>query len=178
MLAMTNPYLFICLHSLYCELVGRMTNLAGQGVFAGIQEKRRVYCFWKKEQATQEEHINLIRSCREKIRDKSLVRNQFGHSHKRQQKQVSKYINNKKTAKENVHSLLDVAGNIATKDEEKAEILIAFFASVFNSQTYNPQGIQLTVLEKREREQNKPPLIQEEAINNLTCYTTQTLTNL
>jgi len=28
-----------------------------------------------------------------------------------------------------------VGGNIATKDEEKTEVLNAFFASVFNSQT-------------------------------------------
>jgi len=52
-----------------------------------------------------------------------------------QKKCFYKYINNKKRAKESLHLLLDASGNIATKDEEKAEVLNDFFASVFNSET-------------------------------------------
>ena len=33
-----------------------------------------------------------------------------------------KYISNKRRAKENLHPLLVVGGNIVTKDEEKAEV--------------------------------------------------------
>jgi len=72
-------------------------------------------------------------------------------------------------AKKSFHSLLDVRGNIANKDEEKVEVLNAFFASVFNSQTGYSQGSQPPVLEDREGEQNKPPITQEEAVNDLLC---------
>jgi len=80
-----------------------------------------------------------------------------------------KCINNKKRAKESLHPLLDARGNIASKAEEKAEVLNAFFASVFNSQTGCSQGIQPPVLEGREGVWNKPPIIQEEAVNDLLC---------
>ncbi|GAB0183938.1 mitochondrial enolase superfamily member 1 [Grus japonensis] len=56
---------------------------------------------------------------------------------------------------------------MATKDGEKAKVLNAIFASVFNSQTSCPRGIQPPELEDRDREQNKPPIIQEEAVNDL-----------
>ncbi|KAK4818467.1 hypothetical protein QYF61_014169 [Mycteria americana] len=51
--------------------------------------------------------------------------------------------------------------------EDKDHYYNAFFASVFNSQTSYPQGIQPPELEDRDGEQNKPPLIQEEAASDL-----------
>jgi len=49
-------------------------------------------------------------------------------------------------------------------------LINALFASVFNSQTSYSQDIQPSELEDRDREQNKPPIIQEEAVNNLPCH--------
>jgi len=63
-----------------------------------------------------------------------------------------------------------VGGNITTKDEEETEALNAFFVSVFNSQTSYSQGAQPLVLEDREGVWNKPPIIQEEAVNDLLCH--------
>ncbi|PKU46685.1 rna-directed dna polymerase from mobile element jockey-like [Limosa lapponica baueri] len=59
---------------------------------------------------------------------------------------------------------------IATKDEEKAEILNAFFASVFNSHTSYPQGVQIPELEDKDGEQNNPPIIQKEVVNDLLLH--------
>jgi len=56
---------------------------------------------------------------------------------------------------------------MATKGEEKAKVLNATFASVFNGETGYSQGIQPPELEDRHEEQNKPPIIQEEAVNDL-----------
>jgi len=52
-------------------------------------------------------------------------------------------------------SLIGCGGNIANKDEEKSEVLNAFFPSVFNSQTGYSQGSQLPALEGREGVRNK-----------------------
>lgn len=45
----------------------------------------------------------------------------------RNKKCFYKYVNRRR-AKENLHSLLDVAGNVHIKDKEKAELLNAFLA--------------------------------------------------
>jgi len=65
---------------------------------------------------------------------------------------------------------LDAGRNIATKDEEQAEVLNACFASGFNNHTGYSQGIQPSELEDREEEQNKSPIIQEEAVTDLLCH--------
>ncbi|KAK4813071.1 hypothetical protein QYF61_007573 [Mycteria americana] len=55
-----------------------------------------------------------------------------------------------------------VRENIVTKAEEKAEVLNAFFASVFNSKTSCSPGTQPPELEDWDGEQNEAPIIQGE----------------
>ncbi|KAK4824609.1 LOW QUALITY PROTEIN: hypothetical protein QYF61_016878 [Mycteria americana] len=76
----------------------------------------------QKGQATQEEYRDLIKSCREKIRKaKAQLELNLATVVRDNKKCFYKYSNNKKRAKENLPPLLDAGGNIATKDEEKAE---------------------------------------------------------
>jgi len=137
----------------------------------GLRKKRRVYHPWKKGQATQEKFRALIRSCREEIRKaKAQLKLRLTTVVRDNKKCFYKYINNKKRVIESLHPLLDMRGNIVNKDEEKTEILNAFFASVFNSQTSYSQDSQPPVLEDREGVPNKPPIIHEEAVNDLLCH--------
>ena len=61
-------------------------------------------------------------------------------------KLFSEYINSRRKTKGNLHSLLDVAGNMTTDDKEKSEVLNVFFTSVFKSQASYPQGTLLSDL--------------------------------
>ena len=78
-----------------------------------------------------------------------------------------KYINSKRRTRKNLHSLLDEAGNVTNEDKEKADILNAFFISVFKSQTSYPQVTPLSDLAVLAGEQTKPPTIQEETVRDL-----------
>jgi len=108
--------------------------------------------------------------CREEIRKaKDQLELRLATIVRDNKKWFYKYINNKKQAKESLHPLLDVRGNIVNKDEEKVEVLNACFASVFDRLVI-PRVVQPPVPVDREGEQNKPPMIQEEAVNDLLCH--------
>jgi len=139
---------------------GRKQVWLNRELLRGLRKKRRIYHLWKKGQATQEEYRDLVRSCREEIiKAKAQLEHRLATVVRDNKKCFYKYISNKKGAKENLYLLLGAGGNIATKDEEKSEVLNAFFVAVFNSQTSYYQGIQPPELEDREGEHNKSPTI-------------------
>ncbi|RMC07029.1 hypothetical protein DUI87_16482 [Hirundo rustica rustica] len=79
-----------------------------------------------------------------------------------------KYINGKRKGKANLCSLLDEGENIVTGDEEKAEVLNAFSASVFTRKTTCLQDNCSLGLIDAVREQNGPPIRKKsEAVRQL-----------
>ncbi|CAM5153819.1 unnamed protein product [Natator depressus] len=81
---------------------------------------------------TREEYKNIARACRSEIRKaKSHLELQLARDVKSNKKGFFTYVSNKKKVKERVGPLLNEGGNLVTEDVEKANVLNAFFASVF-----------------------------------------------
>ena len=137
-------------------------------LFMRLQEKKRIYLLWKNGRATRKEYKEVVKMCREKIRKaKAQLELNLASRVKKNKTLFYKYISSKSRTKDNLHSLLDEAGNVTTEDKEKTEVLNAFFTSVFKSQTSYPQGTPLSDLAALAGEQTKPPTIQEETVRDL-----------
>ena len=109
-----------------------------------------------------------MKLCREKIRRaRTQLELNLATKVKDNNKYFYKYINSKRRARENLHPLLNTQGNLVTKDQDKAEVLNAFFASVFNSRTCYSPGTQLPALVDRNGEQNRPCIIHDEMVLDL-----------
>ncbi|KAK4817404.1 hypothetical protein QYF61_013274 [Mycteria americana] len=147
---------------------GRRPAWLTRELWLELRKKRRVYDLWKKGRATQEDYKGVARLCREKIRRaKAELELNLAAAVKDNKNHFFKYISSKRRAKENLQPLVDGGGNTVTKDEEKAEVLNAFFASVFISRANCSLGTQPLELEDRDGDQNGAPIIQGEMVSDL-----------
>ena len=120
-------------------------------------QKRRVYGLWKKGLDTHNDYKDAVRLCRVEIRrSKAQLEIHLASAIKDNKKCFYKYVSSKRKTRESLHSLLDAGGNMVTSDKEKAEVLNAFFASVFNSKTSCIEGISL-LSQKTETGRTTPP---------------------
>ncbi|CAM5102330.1 unnamed protein product [Eretmochelys imbricata] len=103
-------------------------------ILADLKYKKEAYKKWKIGQMTRDEYKNIARACRSEIRKaKSDLELQLARDVKSNKKGFFRYVSNKKKVKESVGPLLNEGGNLVTEDAEKANVLNAFFASVFTN---------------------------------------------
>ncbi|CAM4569974.1 unnamed protein product [Lepidochelys olivacea] len=115
---------------------GRQPAWLNSEILADLKYKKEAYKKWKIGQMTRYEYKNIVRGCRSEIRKaKSHLELQLARDVKSNKKGFFRYVSNKKKVKEeeSVGPLLKEGGNLVTEDVEKANVLNAFFASVFTN---------------------------------------------
>ncbi|CAM4607923.1 unnamed protein product [Lepidochelys olivacea] len=113
---------------------GRRPAWLNSEILADLKHKKEAYKKWKVGHMAREEYKNIARACRNEIRRaKSHLELQLVRDVKSNKKGFFRYVGNKKKAKESVGPLMNEGGNLVTEDVEKANVLNAFFGSVFTN---------------------------------------------
>ncbi|CAM4512741.1 unnamed protein product, partial [Caretta caretta] len=113
---------------------GRRPAWLNSEIFADLKHKKEAYEKWKIGQMTGEEYKNIAQACRSEIRKaKSHLELQLARDVKSNKKGFYRCFSDKKVIRESVGPLLNGRGKLVTEDAEKANVLNAFFASVFTN---------------------------------------------
>jgi len=104
----------------------------GKDLLGTLRVKKGAYKLWKQGRVTWEEYRDAVRTCRHRIRKaKVQVEQNLVRDMKNSKKTFYRYIGQTRQAKMGVPSLVNLKGELASMDKEKAEVLKEFFALVF-----------------------------------------------
>ncbi|GAB0206764.1 mitochondrial enolase superfamily member 1 [Grus japonensis] len=127
-----------------------------------LKGKKEAYRMWKKGLATWEEYRDVVRVCRDATRKaKAHLELKLARDVKDNKKGFFKYISSKRKTRENVDPLLNEVSALVMEDTEKAELLNAFFVSVFTAKVDPQESQTLEVGEKVWRKEDLP-LVEED----------------
>jgi len=128
--------------------------------------KIKIHGMWKEGQVTWEEYRNVIRACRDAMRKaKAHLELNLAGDVKHNKNGFFNYISSKWKTRDNVGPLLNEVGVLVTEDAGKAELLNAFFASVFSAKA-GPQEFQALEVREEAYREDDFPLVEEDCVTD------------
>jgi len=111
---------------------GKRPAWLNQDLLVKLKGKMELHRQWKQGQVLWEEYRDTDQLCTNGVRRaKARLELNLARDTKNNKKGFYRYVSQKKMVKERVPLLMSKYGNFVSMDEEKAEVLNNFFASVF-----------------------------------------------
>ena len=131
-----------------------------------LKQKKEAYRGWKQGQVAWEEYREIARVAREQDRKaKALTELNLAWDVEGNKKAFYRYVSDRRQTRENVDPLRKEAGELVTRDVEKAEVLNDFFASLFNSKC-SSHTAQAAECKGGDWENEEPPTIAEDQVQD------------
>ncbi|KAK4827902.1 hypothetical protein QYF61_022325 [Mycteria americana] len=135
-----------------------------QDLLVKLKGKKEMQRQWKQGQVSWEEYRDAAGLCRDGVRKaKAQMELNLARDAKNNNKGFYRYVSQKRKAKESIPTVMSKTGKLVTMDEEKAEVLSNFFASVFTGNlSSHTSGVD--VPQDRDWGSKVPPTVREDQI--------------